>query len=76
MTEADFLGYLDFFLKDNPDEFCSKGGHASYGDALNIERDTDDSVGFVESSYFMAYHRVCIKSAECQVSKDLFLTFY
>ena len=70
------MGYLDYFLKDNPDEFCSKGGHASYGDALNIERDIDNSVDYVESSYFMAYHRVCIKSAECQVSKDLYLTFY
>ena len=68
VTDDDFLNYLDYFLKDNPDEFCSKGGHASYGDALNIERSSEtDKPEYVESSYFMAYHRVCIKSAECQV---------
>ena len=68
VTDEDFLNYLDYFLKDNPDEFCSKGGHASYGDALNIERnDQSDKPEYVESSFFMAYHRVCIKSAECQV---------
>ena len=26
-----FAKYLPFFLQDNPDEICSKAGHAAYG---------------------------------------------
>ena len=81
------MKYLDYFLIDNPNEFCAKGGHASFGDALNIVRaedshftrapthryknhmvnyDDTDGEDYIQASYFMAYHRVCIKSYECQ----------
>lgn len=29
-SSIDFKRFLTFFLKDNPDETCAKGGHASY----------------------------------------------
>ena len=71
VEESDFNRYLDFFLIDNPNEFCSKGGHASYGDALSIVRkDTTGNgtgpVDYIQATYFMAYHPVCAKSYECQ----------
>jgi Niemann-Pick C1 protein len=48
---------LEYFLADNPNEFCSKGGHASYGDAINYTMDAQD-IEFeeIKASYYMAYH--------------------
>ena len=71
VEESDFNRYLDFFLIDNPNEFCSKGGHASYGDALSIVRKETSGNGtgpvdYIQATYFMAYHPVCAKSYECQ----------
>ena len=69
------MKYLDYFLIDNPNEFCSKGGHAAYGDAVSICRNSTDygcqqkteaDDDYITASYSMAYHRVCIKSYECQ----------
>lgn len=55
-----FEHYLPFFLQDNPDEECAKGGHAAYGNAVNIK--TQDQS--VDSSYFMAYHTILKSSAD------------
>jgi len=52
-SKEDFEKYLPFFLKDNPDEYCPKGGHAAYGAAVEfIDRKKTD----VGATYFMAYH--------------------
>ena len=37
-----------------------KGGHASYGDALNYTS-AGSEYESIKASYFMAYHSVCIK---------------
>lgn len=55
-----FEQYLPFFLQDNPDEQCAKGGHAAYGNAVNVR--TQDRT--VDSSYFMAYHTILKSSAD------------
>lgn len=34
VTENDFLSQLDSWLGHNPNEACSKGGHAAYGSAV------------------------------------------
>jgi len=34
----DFYKYLEFYLRDNPGLKCSKGGHAAYGEAIELIR--------------------------------------
>lgn len=63
-TPDEFMQYLPWFLIDNPGETCSKGGHASYGNAVSIQAN-DQGQDEVVGSYFMAYHSICIKSTEC-----------
>ncbi|XP_066944874.1 NPC intracellular cholesterol transporter 1-like isoform X2 [Macrobrachium rosenbergii] len=54
---ASFMEYLPFFLEDVPNEDCPKGGHAAYGQAVNIIRNgRNESV--VGASYFMTYHTI------------------
>ncbi|KRT84519.1 Hedgehog receptor [Oryctes borbonicus] len=55
--EAYFGKYLNYFLNDNPDELCSKGGKAGYADAINYYTDAD-SISHVTHSYLMSYHTV------------------
>ena len=45
---------------DNPNEFCSKGGHAAYGNAVHRVGEQ------IDASMYMAYHSICIKSEDCQ----------
>ena len=47
-----------------------KGGHASYGDALNYTS-AGSEYESIKASYFMAYHSVCIKSVECQENIEM-----
>ena len=47
-----------------------KGGHASYGDALNYTA-AGSEYESIKASYFMAYHSVCIKSVECQENIEM-----
>ena len=37
VTENDFMSQLDSWLSHNPNEDCSKGGHAAYGSAVYQE---------------------------------------
>ena len=60
----DFEKYLSFFLEDNPDETCAKGGHAAYGHAVNYRTDSKTHKSQVEASYFMAYHSILKTSAD------------
>ncbi|XP_015376879.1 PREDICTED: Niemann-Pick C1 protein, partial [Diuraphis noxia] len=48
----DFAKFLPYFLKDNPDEKCSKAGHAAYSDAISLK---NNSTG---PNYFMTFHTV------------------
>lgn len=34
----DFIKYLPWFLIDNPNMMCAKGGHAAYGTAVKLLR--------------------------------------
>jgi len=58
---ADFYKYLKFFLKDNPGLKCAKGGHAAYGEALEILDQNEFNIG---ATFFMAYHSVGITSTD------------
>jgi len=57
-TKEDFDKYLPFFLQDNPDAYCSKGGHAAYGAA--VEMKGKNTIG---ATYFMAYHTPSVDSS-------------
>lgn len=58
---SEFEKYVSFFLKDNPDSSCAKGGHAAYGSAVNINSNKNEKVG---SSYFMTYHTILKESSD------------
>lgn len=49
----DFNYFIDFFLNDNPDSTCAKGGHAAYSSAVNLKENKN-----VRASYFMSYHTI------------------
>ncbi|XP_011329204.1 NPC intracellular cholesterol transporter 1 isoform X4 [Ooceraea biroi] len=61
---VDFDRYVSFFLQDNPDETCAKGGHAAYGHAVNYIADPKTGMSTVGASYFMAYHTILKTSAD------------
>ncbi|XP_034472622.1 NPC intracellular cholesterol transporter 1 [Drosophila innubila] len=58
----DFGEYLPFFLKDNPDDSCVKGGHAAYSGAVRYNYDRKSLN--VDASYFMAYHSILKTSSD------------
>lgn len=62
-NSSDFEHYLSFFLRDNPDDQCAKGGHAAYSRAVNYNVDRS-GVTQVNASYFMAYHTILKTSAD------------
>ncbi|KAF2896926.1 hypothetical protein ILUMI_09250 [Ignelater luminosus] len=53
-----FEHYISFFLQDNPDAECAKGGHAAYGQGVNYKTNTATHLSTVGASYFMAYHTI------------------
>lgn len=59
---TDFEQYLPFFLQDNPDEECAKGGHAAYANGV-VTRQTAQHTS-VEASYFMSYHTILKSSSD------------
>ncbi|KAL2715871.1 NPC intracellular cholesterol transporter 1 isoform X2 [Vespula squamosa] len=60
----DFQKYISYFLEDNPDDTCAKGGHAAYGHAVNYVVDQNSGLSTVGASYFMAYHTILKTSAD------------
>jgi len=58
LTPDDFETYLSFFLKDNPNEDCPKGGHAAYGHAVTYNRDIVSKKSVPGATYFMTYHTI------------------
>lgn len=58
-TPEDFSKYVSFFLLDNPDDTCPKGGHAAYSYGVNISPiPKSKHSANVGSSYFMTYHTI------------------
>ncbi|XP_058807080.1 NPC intracellular cholesterol transporter 1 isoform X2 [Phymastichus coffea] len=57
-TSSEFEKFVPFFLQDNPDPFCAKGGHAAYGNGVNYKLNAKTRLAQVEASYFMAYHTI------------------
>lgn len=53
-----FERFISFFLQDNPDEFCVKGGHAAYGQAVNLLGGSNKSCHHVGASHFQTFHTV------------------
>ncbi|KAG5683688.1 hypothetical protein PVAND_012954 [Polypedilum vanderplanki] len=52
-VDSNFSYFINFFLQDNPDEDCAKGGHAAYSKAVEILK--NNKIG---ASYFMSYHTI------------------
>ncbi|MPC37079.1 Niemann-Pick C1 protein [Portunus trituberculatus] len=52
-----FNQYLPMFLKDNPDMYCPKAGHAAYGQSVKIHYDESGNP-ITGASVFMTYHTV------------------
>lgn len=58
-----FERYLPFFLQDNPDDECVKGGHAAYSSGVNYVIPEPNRT-LVNASYFMSYHTILKTSAD------------
>ena len=52
--------YLPFFLRDNPNLKCPKGGHAAHGSSVKLYEHNRT----VETSLIMGYHSLLISSAD------------
>ncbi|XP_014211184.1 Niemann-Pick C1 protein isoform X2 [Copidosoma floridanum] len=55
---SEFERYVSFFLQDNPDAACTKGGHASYSHSVNYYTNSSSRRSKVGASNFMAYHTI------------------
>ncbi|KAL1465724.1 hypothetical protein WDU94_005267 [Cyamophila willieti] len=61
-TVDTFQKFISFFLKDNPDQFCVKGGHAAYSQAVNLyEHNNRTQVG---ATHFQTFHTVMRSSKD------------
>ncbi|XP_045599386.1 NPC intracellular cholesterol transporter 1 [Procambarus clarkii] len=58
-----FNQYLPMFLKDNPDLYCPKAGHAAYGQSVKIRYDESGNP-VTGASVFMTYHSVMRNSRQ------------
>ncbi|CAF1267837.1 unnamed protein product [Adineta ricciae] len=58
LTENEFRQFLPYFLKDNPNFKCAKGGHAAHGNSVALFGKNKS----VEASLIMGYHSVLITS--------------
>ena len=58
LTESEFRQFLPYFLKDNPNFKCAKGGHAAHGNSVALFGKNKS----VEASLIMGYHSVLISS--------------
>jgi Niemann-Pick C1 protein len=64
LTPTDFEHYLSFFLRDNPNEDCPKGGHAAYGQAVQYVTNSSTKYSTPTTSYFMTYHTILKTSGD------------
>ncbi len=58
VTENEFKQFLPFFLKDNPNLKCAKGGHAAHGSSVKLFEQNNT----IETSLIMGYHSLLISS--------------
>lgn len=58
IDERDFNQFLPFFLNDNPNIKCPKGGHAAHGNSVKLYEQNNT----VETSLIMGYHSLLISS--------------
>lgn len=58
LTDAEFRKLLPFFLKDNPNFKCPKGGHAAHAGSVSLSPKDNT----VETSLVMGYHSLLITS--------------
>ncbi|XP_014262096.1 Niemann-Pick C1 protein isoform X2 [Cimex lectularius] len=58
-----FAKFLPFFLQDNPDESCAKGGHAAYGHGVKYTVGKG-GMATVGPNYFMTFHTVLKTSSD------------
>jgi Niemann-Pick C1 protein len=58
LTENEFKKFLPFFLKDNPNLKCAKGGHAAHGSSVKLFEQNNS----IETSLIMGYHSLLISS--------------
>lgn len=58
LTESEFNQFLPYFLQDNPNLKCAKGGHAAHGSSVTLYSDKRS----VETSHIMGYHSLLITS--------------
>ncbi|XP_055386647.1 NPC intracellular cholesterol transporter 1 isoform X2 [Condylostylus longicornis] len=61
---TEFEKYIPYFLLDNPDERCAKGGHPSYATGVKFKEDPNTRLSIVKSSYFMSYHTILKTSSD------------
>ena len=61
---SDFYKYLKFYLSDNPGTKCAKGGHAAYGESVEIINHNSSSPYDIGATFFMAYHTVGVTSTD------------
>ena len=60
VTEEEFRTFLPYFLRDNPNLKCAKGGHAAHGSSVKLFEHNQS----VETSLIMGYHSLLISSAD------------
>lgn len=60
----DFDKYVSYFLEDNPDDTCAKGGHAAYYTGVNLNTKANKTGSEVGASYFMTYHTILKTSSD------------
>lgn len=64
-SSQDFKRYVPFFLQDNPNPNCPKGGHAAYSQAVNYKfLDKNKTISQVGATYYQGYHTVLKTSAD------------
>lgn len=68
---SDFDKYVSYFLQDNPDSACAKGGHAAYGRGVNYITALNTTHLSVGANYFMSYHTILKTSADYYESMRL-----
>ncbi|CAH1126728.1 unnamed protein product [Ceutorhynchus assimilis] len=64
LTKPEYYSkYLPYFLMDNPDPACAKGGHASYYQGMSFSTDDTGEISVAASS-IMGYHAVLKNSSD------------
>ena len=64
-VSSDFYKFLRFYLIDNPGLKCAKGGHAAYGESLElIEKAGSNAEYELGGTFFMGYHTIGLTSTD------------